>query len=153
MTVTHEVHIITERRLLVLCNHMERVVASQEPAHFDMGNWYDDESEPHTCGTVACAFGHAALIPEFNRLGLHAMHPCGSRVPTYYQRLQESGMARCYEASDGFEAAERFFKLSTYDARMLFTSNDTEGATALTWAKRTRHWLKTGDFLSYRTFE
>lgn len=68
------------RRLRVLVQKLETV----SEHHFDLGRWWGHDAAPdvpelrvvapngESCGSVACAFGWATTIPEFQELGLKA---------------------------------------------------------------------------------
>jgi hypothetical protein len=87
---------------------------------FDMTTWFETDVKvkvnPKTgecttvCGTSACALGHAALIPEFQRAGL--------------KLLVDSEGAGCvsYRGYKGGNAAMEFFGLNWIEASDLFDS-------------------------------
>jgi len=58
--------------LTILMVELMKNAANPEGAKFDLRHWYDsiDGKKPISCGTTACAFGLAALIPAFKKLGL-----------------------------------------------------------------------------------
>ena len=65
------------RNRAVLAKHLREKV----PAHrWDMSAWSGDGSTPNDCGTVGCAAGHAAEIPELREqgysLGIGGQYPC-----------------------------------------------------------------------------
>lgn len=94
-------------RLLKLADHLDTVPRAQ----LNMGTW--------KCGTVACAVGHAAMMPEFNAEGLRMIseagnHRYGDAYPCYTE-----GIKTHYSPWD---AAMKFFGLSWQDANHLFSS-------------------------------
>ena len=64
-------------RLTKLADHLVKNVRHKA---FNMNTWcyYDEES----CGTAACALGHAAMIPSFRRAGLK-LSESSSREPEH----------------------------------------------------------------------
>lgn len=61
-----------ERRLLLIADKLD-VVATMPPARFNFARWvgHDWKGLPDlSCGTSACALGHASTIPELQALGL-----------------------------------------------------------------------------------
>lgn len=103
---------MNRERLLKLANHLDTV----KPAKFDMGNW--------SCGTTACAAGHACGIPEFVELGLYLD----------YSARPDRGCVRFHDGEyihSGWNAVEDFFGLEPDEAVYLFGVNDYE------WDNRT----------------
>lgn len=84
------------RRLLKLADHLETVPRQR----FNMSTW--------SCGTSACAMGHACEIPAFKRLGLEIGIMFGSPLP-----VLPSG-------KEGFGAAVELFGITHTDAYALF---------------------------------
>lgn len=87
--------------------------------HFNLGTWYDSTVDflidyvdgggelggiDHSCGTVACAIGHACLDPRFNALGLKM---CLYGYPET-------------EGATGWVAVDEFFGLQGSEAHHLF---------------------------------
>lgn len=105
-------------RLRKLADYLSKL---KPDAHrkFDMGSWFETTIEkikvnPKTgvcttvCGTSACALGHAALIPEFQKAGLRLV-----------VNKDGSGHVR-YRGATGTEAAETFFGLIHFHSELLF---------------------------------
>lgn len=87
--------VMNKERLTTLANHLRTV----PPETLDMSNW--------TCGTAACAVGHACMMPEFNAQGLG--FPDVRRIPYY-------------AGESGWCAVDNFFDLLWPAARHLFES-------------------------------
>lgn len=98
---------MNDERLLMLRDLMGRV----DPAKFNMDYW---GFQSPACGTVACAWGMAAMQPEFEALGVNLVWRGGgvfqSATP-YYAGL------------GGYGAAEAFFGLSEIEAEYLFDAS------------------------------
>ena len=64
---------IRQSRLTRLADYLENLPPNRK---FDMRTWGTHPTGTHTppeenyCGTAACALGHAAMIPKFQKLGL-----------------------------------------------------------------------------------
>lgn len=65
----------TKEKLTILRDYLSHRIDDEE---FDLSTWHTDndpglrfenDDGVHSCGTVACAVGHAGSIPEFNKLG------------------------------------------------------------------------------------
>lgn len=84
-------------RLRTLAEHLQTVKAES----FRLDDW--------TCGTVACAVGHACSIPEFQAEGLSL----------YAYTLRKS--VPSYQDERGWAAVSGFFDLSYSDATYLFS--------------------------------
>jgi hypothetical protein len=116
---------LQKKRLLELATYLETTV---HPYNFDMKVWH---KKSPSCGTTACALGHACMIPRFKRLGL---------------RLKESDSwsslsSPSYKENEGLKAAEKFFGLTSNEAERLFREgpeNETPGA----WAFGIRQFVK-----------
>jgi len=89
-------------RLLRLAAHLETVPESE----FDMRTW----AKQTPCGTVCCAVGHAASIPEFRDAGLSLMPVMDNpiRLVPFYDGLSD------------WDATMRFFDLRYREACHLF---------------------------------
>jgi len=109
-------------RLRKLADYLSKL---KPDAHrkFDMRTWFETTIEkikvnPKTgvcttvCGTSACALGHAALIPEFQKAGLRLV-----------VNREGDGHVR-YRGYEGTVAAEHFFGLMSWDADLLFGGGD-----------------------------
>lgn len=99
---------IGNARLLKLAAYLETVPRKR----FDFTRWLDEDATATSCGTRACAMGHAAMMPMFRRLGLRIV-PCLSHPDA--RRLKLDG-----ETNAIFIAA-RLFGISGYEAERLFT--------------------------------
>lgn len=86
---------MNQERLTTLAKHLRTV----PPENLDMSNW--------TCGTAACAVGHACMMPEFNEQGLNLL--AYHRTPNY-------------AGESGWGAVEAFFDLGWPAAWNLFES-------------------------------
>lgn len=89
-------------RLAVLRDYLATSVADKQ---FNLGQWI--------CGTVACAFGHACSIPEFQAEGLH--------VRAAFSGVNERYQFPAYQETTCFKAAMLFFNLTFEQARSLFS--------------------------------
>jgi hypothetical protein len=99
---------MNKQRLLILANHLEKHV---EPREFDMSFWRYDAI---TCGTAACACGHAASIPAFQKLGFLLEEHVRSFNGTDYTLV--------FGDFRGWIAVKKFFEIDTEDAYYLFSS-------------------------------
>ncbi len=103
-------------RLLRLADYLDTVPAER----FDMGWWGSRGPWPERsrlCGTVACAFGHACLIPEFQAAGLSpGWSAAGNLFPTLAGFTGEPG--------DTFAIAAAFFGLDLRDSFHLFEPDE-----------------------------
>jgi hypothetical protein len=104
---------MNKRRLLKLADLLEEDAANKKGIKFDLGLWgasdEDDAPVSVSCGTTACAMGLAVVSGAFKRAGL----------TNYYG---DSGDRICpvFEGYDGFEAAQRLFKISQDQSFFLF---------------------------------
>lgn len=78
---------------------------------FDLGVWISTEEDCPTCGTVACAMGHACLDKRFTDLGLY-LHP---NIAAPAVDLPDSEFGEI-----GFAATAIFFGISSSSAQDLF---------------------------------
>lgn len=83
-------------RLLKLAAHLRTV----DPEKFIMHSWI--------CGTKACALGHAAMIPEFQKAGL------------LLTILSKENGRITYRGRAGFYAAAAFFEISFTNSKDIF---------------------------------
>lgn len=140
---------LARRRIGVLIDFMEEL-PPEKAAHFYMGSWVTHHENSWTvdgqhgvkageeikesslveCGMAACAFGWAAMIPEFREagLGLSISRPGGIAAPTYN--------GQC-----AFDAACDFFDIDYHQAQALFESH-LELATPDQWAANARRLLR-----------
>jgi hypothetical protein len=141
-------------------DHLVRILESVEAAKklFDLTSWISDQTSETTlnappgksgeaCGTAACAFGYAALDPEFQQQGLHfeaRRYECAADGKWIKQWQTVSGIEEFnrlqslpetdfhfepgYDGLLGFEAAEVFFGISRRAACFLFDPDYYEGA-------------------------
>lgn len=104
---------MNKARLLKLADMLEADARKKRGIKFDMTNWGQvlDRPKPLSCGTVACAFGLAALSGKFKRAGLGASisHYSG----TVYFSWKGHGVA-------ALEAASRLFRITFEEATFLF---------------------------------
>lgn len=133
-----------ERRLL-LADWLERDAANPNGMKFDLTEYltYRRDTKPGLdCGTSCCALGLATFIPEFNAEGFKLdPSPHGS-----FDDSMKMLMAPLYREDTinyyGFDAAEKFFGLTTYGAHYIFDTGHysvCQGADAeLAVAKRLR---------------
>ena len=94
-------------RLRRLADHLETVPEDQ----FNIFVWKQESS----CGTAACAFGHAASIPSFRKLGL-GLQPMQPWPPVVGVRYY----LPTYKGVSGMDAAAKFFGIANGEARHLF---------------------------------
>lgn len=101
------------KRLRILAEWLKKV----PPERFDLGWWFIGPSpwgapslslEDDDCGTTACAVGWGSACPALRRAGL-----------TLNTRAVPS-----FEGETGFDAVERFFRLSEEQACHLFNDGD-----------------------------
>jgi hypothetical protein len=121
-------------RLLTLQNYLKDQVKSKR---FDLNSWVNLEAiagKPTTkkkvvelikegsCGTTACACGHAATIPEFNAKGLKLEVSFEWGFMQTSKRVSDISVV--YSKNDyrycGIAAAEQFFSLTLDEAEYLF---------------------------------
>jgi hypothetical protein len=111
-------------RLNHLCDVLDRV----DPVHFSLEDW----AHP-SCGTTACAVGHAALDAQFNAAGFRL---AVSEKPLFRQKharfcrtladIQPSRFVEhrhaypCYGRYSGWDAVCKFFGLTKEQAKWLF---------------------------------
>lgn len=102
---------MNRERLETLADFLDTV----DQTKFNLAVWYvgfvpeDFTADAFSgCGTVACAFGWACTIPEFQAAGLR-MNPMGE--PSL-------------DGATGFLAAQRFFEIDGETALHLFASSE-----------------------------
>lgn len=121
---------LQKRRLLKLAAYLEALPAQYAKPKskrralpgFNMNTWLNranpfrtdqfSGNEPAACGTVACAAGHAARIPEFRKLGFKLVS---------YDYYGERNYYPGYKDKTGFSAVAEFFGLALMDAEILFS--------------------------------
>jgi hypothetical protein len=107
---------LQKKRLLELATYLETEV---KPENFDMKFWYRKTRYSSTnCGTTACAFGHACMIPRFKKLGLRLNSAYSSRFDMSYPS---------YRGEYRLCAAGKFFGLTKEQASYLFLNDSTIG--------------------------
>lgn len=86
---------------------------------FDMGSFYTEwyGTLPHPCGTSACALGHAATMPCFQRLGLWLDKESG------YVVFEPPGVCQV-DPVRNFDAAEHIFGITSDESSHLFGDRD-----------------------------
>lgn len=87
-------------RLMRLAGYLDDL----DPARFSLSWWVI--RQPH-CGTVCCAVGHAAMLPEFRAQGLNFGGFC-SLEPTY-------------DGLTSWSAVQAFFEITAAEANRLFS--------------------------------
>lgn len=100
---------MNKERLLILADFLSEKVPSEQ---FLLDVWVADDGE---CGTVACACGWAARIPEFAALGFRL-----------HDREIVDGVFDAWPAfgdKEGWDAVEAFFDLIWEEAHYLFASH------------------------------
>lgn len=98
---------VGNRRLLALAAFLRTLPQKR----FDYGLWVGSDwrgAQDLSCGTTACAFGWAATMPQFRRLGL---------------RIDRDGMP-CIARLSVMESAERLFGLDGVESDYLFYPNN-----------------------------
>ncbi len=102
-------------RLITLRNHLLNNV---QDSKFYLEYWIGNNDTPWdgemnlSCGTTACAMGHAALIPEFQALGLSL------------KRVSRNGGTVTYDGMTQFSAVACFLDISIREADYLFNPED-----------------------------
>lgn len=91
---------MNKERLKTLANHLRTV----KPQNFDLYYW--------SCGTTACAVGHACTIKEFQDAGLSLRNDFDPPTPTFK------------EGNLGWEAVESFFDISRDEAKTFFSVDE-----------------------------
>lgn len=100
------------RRLITVLKNVKK-----SDTKFAMGVFY----EQYLCGAAACALGHAAIDPNFNRAGLKL----GKFEPawdSFYNRAKRAPVR--FKGSQDFQAGERFFGLNRVQSEFLFDPNN-----------------------------
>jgi hypothetical protein len=101
------------KRLLRLADHLDTV----KNEDFDLTTWHRNRG---SCGTVACAVGHACTIPSFRRAGLF-LKP----VDDYYHVSDaEPSLKGC---SSVMETLREFFGIDDTTIDQLFMPSAYEG--------------------------
>lgn len=123
--------LLVRDRMLAIAADSMKAVKCQVPwdgiqkVGFDLGVWIhtdedyiklDDEGQllpvpEDFCGSSACVLGHAALMPELNRHGLHI-------VMQEYDPLIPDGIG--FGGHEDFYAGKEFFGLTDFEAHALF---------------------------------
>lgn len=118
---------INRKRLAYLAIKLVENAMNPKGAKFDLNRWYRgiNKKKPISCGTTACAFGFAALLPAFKKQGLfiHASSP----AIQVSKKVAERDFIHCsrYEGKyvlTGVNAAAYFFNIPNRDAQNLFLS-------------------------------
>ena len=116
-----------KRRLLKLADYLDTV----KPKYFDFESWVGNAHKKVaasglSCGTTACAVGHAANIPEFKRLGLKLNIELNSIslgiplvTPTFGDKTNLNAAGAFFSITDG-EAVELFQPQNIYAECLLY---------------------------------
>jgi hypothetical protein len=124
---------VNKERLLKLAKYLNSLKITPE-VKYDQNNWGVMNFKPSElkvgpkcevkegfCKTSACALGHAALMPEFQRLGLHVEWREGystNGTRTYNASIRLKGS----DETDEFRVGAKFFGLSEHQAHIIFGS-------------------------------
>lgn len=104
---------MNKRRLLKLAELLEADAKNKKGICFDMSLWgaVDDEKQPLSCGTTACAFGLAGLSGVFRRAGLTT-------------KIEDGMLSFKWKGRETkpVEAAAKLFEIELSEARQLFMS-------------------------------
>lgn len=113
---------MNKRRLLKLAGLLEANAKNKKGVRFNLTTWgfVEDEEQPISCGTTACAMGLAAVSGAFARQGLKCRIRYGGI---------DIGFGRRW---DPMIAARRLFEIDDHEASRLFIS--TGGLCAITGA-------------------
>lgn len=137
-------------RLLKLADLLVADAGKKKGIKFDLSFWgyVENQEEPLSCGTQACAAGLAAISGAFKRQGLSYEIVGTSRIELtldgYYPDLH-------HRFNKSFLVARDFFGLTDRQAEFLFTPNDypdhicAEAASERFVAKRIRNFVATGE--------
>ena len=116
---------MNRQRLNLLANNLRNLATTSKVPYFNLSVWFNadyhevDEWEPITdtngvltktipdCGTVACAVGHACLMPEFNKMGLKF----------------DEDYSPVYREHEQWEAVKAFFDIDEFQSNNLFRSH------------------------------
>jgi hypothetical protein len=107
---------------------MLRGLPEEGPVKFHIGDWFDDLL---SCGTAACAVGHACLNPVFKEQGL------GLDKQTIFPNPK-------FQGEFGWRAVELFFDIEPANAKYLFLGDEYthgEETTAVEVADRIESFL------------
>lgn len=99
---------MNKKRLLKLADYLDTVRLEK----FDMNNW--GIKEEFSCGTAACALGHAGTMKCFRKSGLK------TEFDTLGGQVQFTAKNSRYASYFDIEAGEEFFGLNSYEAQYLF---------------------------------
>jgi hypothetical protein len=127
--------------LNLLADRLEKL--PPEGPGFNMCSWGNRPSY-HACDTTACAMGHAALMPEFQELGLSAQDSDGNKLLTAEQFnkvvLSEAEVIICFnDEGGGYPAAQNLFGITDVAALYLFGPS---GISASEEAHRIRKFIE-----------
>jgi hypothetical protein len=112
---------VSDQRLLKLAAYLRTV----PPKRFDYRHWVgrDWKGAPDlSCGTTACALGHAASMPAFRKLGLHLKRASSGETFVALRGLRRRGWAWYLDAS--IQAGAKIFGLAPEEARFLFLPDE-----------------------------
>lgn len=121
---------MNKQRLLILAKHLDKHVESSE---FSLDSWKKTTS----CGTVACACGHATSIPAFQEAGF--------RLELSMEEDFWKDYMPVYKGWHGWKAVTVFFEIERDVAYHLFASGYYEGSpTSQDVAARIEEYVKNG---------
>lgn len=89
---------------------------------FKIHQWIDTGCGEHFCGTSACVLGHAALMPEFQELGLDV--EMGAR----YGLLHPAPVGVMFGKHTDYDAGKAFFNLTAFEANALFLTTESHSS-------------------------
>lgn len=117
---------MNRKRLNYLAIELVKNALNPKGAKFDLTAWYHtlNQKKPISCGTTACAFGFAALLPEFKKQGLQQNGGAPfimskTRPDPTLERYTTATTVNGYRVT-GFGAAAVFFDISIREAQELF---------------------------------
>lgn len=106
---------MNRERMTILRDHLRDNVKDEK---FNLATWAGNDNCPWagkqdlSCGTTACAMGHAVTIPSFQELGLR-LEPFQSKYATQFGRI-------AFDGKFDFDAAAAFMDISLEEAEYLF---------------------------------
>lgn len=129
-----------KERILRLADRLDKVL----PEHYDPSSWFSTPVRLYEliekrvvkeefgrtillkegfCGSVACTLGHAALIPEFIKDGLHISFGSDQTFGTVYYKNQHGNFA------GGAAGGALFFDIPENHAEIMFFTHGNENIT------------------------
>lgn len=106
--------------LLFLADALMKNARDPKGSKFDLEAWVTrvNKKKPLSCGTTACAFGFAALLPKFKKLGLRL------EMDEPIEGYGEAAFYPCYKGYVDFMAASKFFGVDRRIAEHLFSPDN-----------------------------